>query len=151
MQDIRKADDAASRGPNRKAAQIKTGKQMKSSGCCCTVAARMPPKTIPALRIEAKVNKDTSIRFLPSQSNLGLFPHKIKRGATAKSPAASPNHQVSQIHRKSAHLANPLILSAVTPTVAETTVLRPAASIRNRTASETRAKACLPFANRWTR
>src|SRR5258705_3565656 len=107
--------------PNRIAAQITKGNTMYSSGYGAAYAKRCvntaaPAAVRPATSAQSSM---TSFRFFRRR----LVLHVNSTGATSRSPAASPSHQVHQSGRNAAHGCNPPAQRLVTPIVALTTVL----------------------------
>src|ERR1044071_81381 len=84
------------------------------------------------------------------QDNRALAVHKRNKGATTRSPAASPNHQVNPMAAPSVHCANPPRHRLATPTAALTMVLSAPARAANRNTVLARSKALRPPANRST-
>src|ERR1051325_9019070 len=84
------------------------------------------------------------------QDNRALAVHKRNKGATTRSPAAPPNHQVNPMAAPSVHCANPPRHRLVTPTAALTMVLSAPARAANRNTVLDRKSSLRPPANRST-
>src|SRR5215831_3477465 len=97
----------ASRGPNRKAAQIRNGMQRNVQGSFLTCKCSTGPKTIPEMSSVAANSAAASPNCHGDQRGMGLALHKSRNGAKTNAPAASPSHHVRQIIPYSCHGAKP--------------------------------------------
>src|SRR5258705_9164958 len=131
---------AAARPPNPYEIQTTRGSQNHSTG-----AFRSPRPPKKAIAVAAN-NRTAHVASKGRRGRRGRSPVAQRRsgGATTRAPIASPSHHVVKMSPNFAHGAYPPSERLVTPMVALTIGLTPAARPENRKMSTDRAKAFRP-------
>src|SRR5262249_9608672 len=123
----------ASRGPKRKAAQMRNGVTKNVQGSFRMWVWNIDPKTISEMSSVEANSAAASTIWLRDHFQRTLALHSSRNGAKTNPPAASPSHQVRQIIPYCRHGAKPPSARLVTPNVAATGVLKiPAYSAKRR-------------------
>ena len=126
-------------GPSRHAAQIRKGKRRERS-VIVRVAHEPPnPQRLRATRPSRRAPASASCRR--GRWTRGGASQRHRHGATTRSPSSSPRHQVRQAWPSLAEGMTPPSQPLVTPRVALTCVLSPAARTTKPTTSRRRASA----------
>jgi hypothetical protein len=87
----------ASRGPKRKAAQMRNGVQRNVQGSFLTSECSAGPKTIAEISSVETKSAAASSNWGFDHFQRGLAHHRSRNGVKTSAPAASPSHQVRQM------------------------------------------------------